>query len=52
MLTYTRSEHILFAEYAELLDWCEQLYEPVNSLLIRLRYPRYWAVEHLGFVGA
>ncbi|KAK5145716.1 hypothetical protein LTR04_001226, partial [Oleoguttula sp. CCFEE 6159] len=35
-------------EMSSLLDICALLYEPQTSLIVKLRYPRYYRVEHLG----
>ncbi|KZF26135.1 hypothetical protein L228DRAFT_242553 [Xylona heveae TC161] len=35
-------------EIRELLDLCAILYEPRTSLVVVLKYPRYWGVQHLG----
>jgi transcription initiation factor TFIID subunit 2 len=39
----------LFEEY-DLLDVCLVLYDPKESLVLKLRYPRFWAVEKHGKV--
>ena len=39
----------LFEEY-DLLDVCWALYDPKESLVLKLRYPRFWAVENHGKV--
>ena len=36
------------SEFGRLLDLCRLLFEPVNSMLVKLRYPRYWRVQHQG----
>ena len=36
------------SEFGRLLDLCRLLFEPVSSMLVKLRYPRYWRVEHQG----
>ncbi|KAL2009944.1 hypothetical protein VTN00DRAFT_5751 [Thermoascus crustaceus] len=35
-------------EMSDFLDLCKVLYDPVYSVMVRLKYPRYWKVEHLG----
>lgn len=35
-------------ELAELLDICRILFEPVTSKIVKLRYPRFWKVQHMG----
>ncbi|KAF8865298.1 hypothetical protein BDZ45DRAFT_442084 [Acephala macrosclerotiorum] len=35
-------------EQSDLLDICFVLYDAVESLIIKLEYPRVWKVEHLG----
>ena len=37
-----KSPTLSLQELGELLDICELLYEPVISMIISLRYPRYW----------
>ena len=37
-------------EMRDLLDLCSLLFEPKTSLTIKLCYPRYWKVQHLGHV--
>lgn len=32
------------------LDFCRMLYEPVDSLIFKIKYPTYWKVEYLGKV--
>ena len=38
-------------EISDFVDLCRILYDPVTSSLVRLKYPRYWRVQHLGNVG-
>lgn len=33
------------------LDFCRMLYEPIDSFVVKIRYPRYWKVEYLGKVS-
>ncbi|KAI9813372.1 MAG: hypothetical protein M1832_006330 [Thelocarpon impressellum] len=35
-------------EMRELLDLCSLLYEPKTSVVVKLNYPHYWQVKHLG----
>ncbi|KAI9811346.1 MAG: hypothetical protein M1827_005506 [Pycnora praestabilis] len=42
------SPQIGLLEMRDLLDTCSLLYEPVTSLVMVLRYPRYWRVRHMG----
>ena len=37
-----------FSELARLVNLCETLYEPVDSVIPELSYPKYWRVEHVG----
>lgn len=30
------------------LDFCRMMYEPIDSFMVKIRYPRYWKLEHLG----
>jgi len=39
-----------FAEQLDLLDICQVIYSTVESLTIKLLYPKYWRVTHLGKV--
>ncbi|KAF2836463.1 hypothetical protein M501DRAFT_240771 [Patellaria atrata CBS 101060] len=43
-----RSDFISLKEFGNFLDICAMLYEPVNSLRVVLKYPRYFKVEHEG----
>jgi transcription initiation factor TFIID subunit 2 len=45
-----KSTLINFREQSDLLDICGILYDAVESLVIKLRLPRYWKVENLGKV--
>jgi transcription initiation factor TFIID subunit 2 len=38
-------------ELQDTLDFCRMLYEPVDSFIFKIRYPRYWKLEHLGKVS-
>lgn len=37
-------------ELSEFVDLCRIIYNPVTSVRISLKYPRYWKVKHLGKV--
>ena len=45
------SPDIGLGEMRDLLDICDLLYEPKTSVVVKLLYPRYWQVEHMGNVG-
>lgn len=38
-------------ELSELTDLCRVLYDPITSVKVTLKYPRYWKVQHLGKVS-
>lgn len=38
-------------ELSEFTDLCRVLYDPVTTVKVSLRYPRYWKVKHLGRVS-
>ncbi|KAI9769282.1 MAG: hypothetical protein M1835_006729 [Candelina submexicana] len=42
------SPEIGLFEMRELLDICSLLYKPNTSLIVKLKYPRYWGAEHIG----
>lgn len=44
------SPEITLFEIRDLLDICGLLYEPITSMTVVLKYPRYWKVENLGHV--
>jgi len=44
------SPEISLFEMRDLLDICSLLYEPLTSMVVALKYPRYWKVEHVGNV--
>ncbi len=44
------SPDITLSEIRDLLEICGLLYEPVTSMIVALKYPRYWKVENLGHV--
>lgn len=39
-------------EVLEFVDLCRILYDSKSSLLVQLKYPRYWKAEHLGNVSS
>ena len=45
-----RSPTLTLAEEYDLLDICLVLYDPKYSLLLKLRYPRFWQAKNLGKV--
>ncbi|KAL8909405.1 MAG: hypothetical protein Q9207_000240 [Kuettlingeria erythrocarpa] len=46
--TAVTSPILSFAEIKELLDLCLQLYDPESSMVVKLRYPRYWQCKKVG----
>lgn len=38
-------------ELQAMLDFCRMLYDPVDSLKITIKYPRYWRLERIGKVS-
>lgn len=38
-------------EISEFTDLCRILYDPITSVMVKLRYPRYWKAKHLGKVS-
>jgi transcription initiation factor TFIID subunit 2 len=38
-------------ELQAMLDFCRMLYDPVDSLVVKLHYPRYWRVQYEGKVS-
>lgn len=46
------SPYIGILELAEFNDLCRVLYDPITSVMVRLKYPRYWKVQHQGKVSA
>ena len=44
------SPEIALSEIRDLLDICSLLYGPITSMIVALKYPRYWSVENLGHV--
>lgn len=45
------SPEIGLSEQNDLLDICFFLYDSVETMIVRLRYPRYWKAKHLGKVN-
>lgn len=43
-----KSPVIGFAEQLDILDICQVIYTAVESLTVKLAYPKYWRVTHLG----
>lgn len=43
-----KSKQITVSEQVDYLDVCFILYDPVESMVLRLRYPRYWKAKYLG----
>ncbi|EKD18205.1 TATA-binding protein associated factor Taf2 [Drepanopeziza brunnea f. sp. 'multigermtubi' MB_m1] len=43
-----KSPNIVLAEHLDLLDVCHVIYEAVESIIVKLDYPRYWGVSHAG----
>lgn len=38
-------------ELSEFADLCRILYDPITSVMVSLKYPRYWKAKHLGKVN-
>lgn len=38
-------------ELSQFTDLCRVLYDPITSVKVSLKYPRYWKVQHLGKVS-
>lgn len=38
-------------EISEFTDLCRILYDPISSVMVTLKYPRYWKAKHLGKVS-
>lgn len=49
--TAVNSSILSLDELLATLDFCRMLYEPIDSCVVKLRYPRYWKLEHLGKVS-
>lgn len=45
------SPAVILRELAELLDMCELLYAPESSMIVVLKYPRYWKCTKVGKVS-
>jgi transcription initiation factor TFIID subunit 2 len=45
-----KSRIITVHEQTDLLDICFLLYDPDETMIIKMKYPRYWAVQNLGKV--
>ena len=43
---------ISFRELGEMLDICELLYAPESSMIVVMKYPRYWKCEKVGKVSS
>ena len=39
-------------ELQTMLDFCRMLYDPIDSFMVKIRYPRYWRLEHMGKVSS
>ncbi|KAL8815209.1 MAG: hypothetical protein Q9223_005632 [Gallowayella weberi] len=46
--TAITSPALSFAEIKDLLDLCAQLYKEESSMLLKLKYPRYWQCRKVG----
>ncbi|KAE8151084.1 hypothetical protein BDV25DRAFT_153345 [Aspergillus avenaceus] len=42
------SPYVGILELSEFADLCRVLYDPITSVKVSLKYPRYWKVKHLG----
>lgn len=45
------SPYIGLHELHDLLYICTVLYEPIDQMMVSLKYPKYWKTEHLGSVS-
>jgi transcription initiation factor TFIID subunit 2 len=43
-----RSPYLNTKDFTELLDLCSRLYTASESLIVSLKLPKYWKVEHIG----
>ncbi|KFZ16828.1 hypothetical protein V502_04892 [Pseudogymnoascus sp. VKM F-4520 (FW-2644)] len=43
-----KSRRVAVSEQADYLDICTVLYEAIESLVVRIKYPRYWKAKNLG----
>ncbi|KFY26240.1 hypothetical protein V493_04210 [Pseudogymnoascus sp. VKM F-4281 (FW-2241)] len=46
-----KSRQITVSEQADYLDICTVLYEAIESMVVRMKYPRYWKAKNLGKVS-
>ena len=46
-----KSDNLSIDELQAMLDFCRMLYAPVDSFIVKIRYPRYWKLESLGRVS-
>ncbi|KAL1958054.1 hypothetical protein VTO42DRAFT_5266 [Malbranchea cinnamomea] len=42
------SPYVGLSELRDFMDICSVLYEPIQHKVAKLKYPRYWGVQHLG----
>jgi len=47
-----KSKQITVSEQVDYLDICFILYDPVESMVVRVRLPRYWKAKYLGKVSS
>jgi transcription initiation factor TFIID subunit 2 len=45
------SDALMLHETQAMLDFCRMLYDPVDSFVLKIGYPRYWQQEYLGKVS-
>jgi transcription initiation factor TFIID subunit 2 len=45
------SSFIGILELSNFIDLCKVLYDPKVSVMVKLKYPRYWKVQHVGNVS-
>ncbi len=45
------SDILTINELQATLDFCRMLYEPIDSFMIMIKYPRYWKIEYEGKVS-
>jgi transcription initiation factor TFIID subunit 2 len=46
------SPFVGLSELCDFVDLCAVLYDSIEQKLVKLRYPRYWSVQHLGKVSS
>lgn len=46
------SPYVSLSELRDFMDICAALYDPIKSMMVRLKYPRYWRIENQGRVSA